>query len=116
MNKKVRKTREQRIRRTRAKISGTSTKPRLAVFRSNKHISVQLIDDTIGKTLAFAHSEEIKDKKKTKTQMATAVGELIAQKAKEAKIESVVFDKRYYKYHGRVKAVAEGAISKGLKI
>jgi len=116
MNKRTRKTRNQRVRRTRAKISGTSTRPRLAVFRSNKYISTQLIDDVSGKTIAAVSSKEVKGGKKTKTEKATAVGELIAEKAKEAKIESVVFDRRYYKYHGRVKAVAEGAKSKGLKI
>lgn len=116
MISKVKKNREQRIRRGRYKISGTKEKPRLAVYRSNRHINLQLIDDNVGKTLVSASTRELKDGKKTKTEEARAVGELLAKKAKEAKIESANFDRRFYKYHGRVKAVAEGARDGGLNI
>ena len=110
------KNREQRIRRVRAHISGTKTVPRLAVHRSNKHINLQLIDDESGKTIVSATTKELNTSKKTKMEEATAVGELLAKKAKEANITSAKFDRRFYKYHGRVKAVAEGARSGGLKI
>lgn len=112
----IRRQREQRIRRTRAKIYGTSKKPRLAIHRSNKNINLQLIDDEGGKTLVYASTSELGKTKKTKTEAAGAVGELIAKKAVEAKIAEAVLDRRFYKYHGRVKAVADGARKGGLKI
>lgn len=100
------------IRRVRAKISGTAERPRLAVFRSNRFISAQLIDDTKGATLAAASSQEIKDAKN----VAEEVGKILAKKAIAKKIKSAVYDRRSYKYHGQVKSLAEGARSGGLKI
>lgn len=88
-------------------------KPRLCVFRSNKHIYAQLINDQNGKVLLAASDLEVK-KKGTKKELAQEVGKLIAQKAKKKKIEKVVFDRGGYKYHGRVKALAEGAREQGL--
>ncbi len=99
----------------RKKISGTVTKPRLSVFRSNTGIYVQLIDDLTGKTLASASTQELKSEKGTKTDISKKVGVAIAQKAKAAGIEDVVFDRGGYLYHGRVKALAEGAREGGLK-
>lgn len=116
MANNTKQNREQRIRRNRAQISGTQKKPRLAVHRSNKHLNLQLIDDKSGKTMVSASTKELKMEKKTKTEEALAVGELLAKKAKDAKIVSAVFDRRFYKYHGRVKAVADGARQGGLKI
>jgi len=107
--------RYRRHKRVRAKIFGTKEKPRLCVFRSAKHIYAQLIDDEKGKTLAAASDQEIKKGKKSKIEIAKAVGKLIAKKALEKKIEKVVFDRGGYQYHGRVKALAEGAREGGLK-
>jgi large subunit ribosomal protein L18 len=107
--------RERRRRRVRAKVFGTRQKPRLNVFRSLKHLYVQLIDDSRGVTLAAVKDQEISASQETKTGLAFKVGELIATKAKKLGIESVVFDKAYYQYHGRLKAVAEGARKGGLK-
>ncbi|MDX9893142.1 MAG: 50S ribosomal protein L18 [Patescibacteria group bacterium] len=103
-----------RKKRVRAKISGTASKPRLNVFRSLKHLYVQLIDDQAGKTLVAVKDSEIKDQG-TKTELAAKVGELLAKKAQAAGIIDVVFDKSSSKYHGRVKAVADGARQAGLK-
>jgi large subunit ribosomal protein L18 len=100
--------------RVRAKISGTTLRPRLNVFRSNTGMYIQLIDDVAKKTLVAVSNIEIKDKK-TKTENATAMGLLIAEKAKKANITAIVFDRGGYKYHGRVKAVAEGARQGGLE-
>ena len=116
MINRILKNREQRIRRVRAHISGTKTEPRLAVHRSNKHINLQLIDDESGKTLISATTKELKAVKKSKPKAATAVGDLLAKRAHEAKITSAKFDRRFYKYQGRVKAVAEGARRGGLKM
>ena len=101
----------------RSKIFGTSDIPRLAVFRSNKQIYAQLIDDTIGKTLAAASSNDKKltNIKGTKIDQATAVGKSIAENAKSVGIETVVFDRGGFLYHGRVKALAESARESGLK-
>jgi large subunit ribosomal protein L18 len=117
--------RRKRHRRLRAKISGTKERPRLCVFRSNKHIYAQLIDDEKGKTLLAASDNELKQKGKKSSlkkaagsggiNLAFEVGKLIAQKSLEKKIEKVVFDKGGYKYHGQVKALAEGAREGGLK-
>lgn len=115
---KIKKTiRERRHKRQRAKISGTKLYPRFSVFRSNKHISCQLIDDKGGKTLVSASDVEIKNKKtkKKKSEVAFMVGELIADKAIKKDIKKIVFDKGCYKYHGRVKSIAEGARKGGLK-
>ncbi|MFA6807041.1 MAG: 50S ribosomal protein L18 [Bacteroidales bacterium] len=105
-------------RRVRKIVSGTADRPRLSVFRSNKHISVQLIDDKAGVTLCSVSSlsKEFKDNKGiTNCEMAAKVGESIAQKAKEAKIEAVVFDRNGYLYHGRIQSLAEAARKGGLK-
>lgn len=102
---------KQRIRKS---ISGTAIRPRLTVFRSNKQIYAQVVDDLTGKTLATASSIAITDKA-PKKEVAYKVGELIAQKSKEAGIETVVFDRNGYLYHGRVKELAEAARKGGLK-
>lgn len=99
--------------RIRKKISGTPTKPRLTVFRSNKSIYCQLIDDINGVTLASASSKEF-PVKGNKVDQSTAVGKEIASKAKNLNIESIVFDRSGYLYHGRVKALADGAREGGL--
>lgn len=108
-----------RERRIRNKIRGVGVKPRLSVFRSNKHILLQLIDDKEGKTLVFVRDQEVgtktKKEKKTNIEKAYLVGELAANKAKDLGIDKVVFDRGRYKYHGIVKAVAEGARRGGLK-
>ena len=109
--------RRQNIRyRIRAKIAGTSTKPRLSVFRSNSDIYVQLINDDASETLAAASSrdKDIKAQAGTKSEKSKLVGQAIARKAKEMGIENVVFDRGGNLYHGRVKAVAEGAREGGL--
>jgi len=109
------KRREKRKKRTRAKTFGTKERPRLCVFRSLKHIYAQIVDDTEGKTLVSASDFEIKDKKGLKkVEIAKEVGKLIAKKALEKKINKVAFDRSGYKYHGRVKALAEGAREGGL--
>lgn len=100
--------------RIRKKVAGTATKPRLNVYRSNKEIYCQLIDDVNGKTLAAATSLNAK-LSGTKAEKAREVGKLIAEKAKALNIEAVVFDRGGYLYHGRVKALAEGAREGGLK-
>jgi large subunit ribosomal protein L18 len=105
-----------RIRRSiRTKISGTTVKPRLSVFRSNKEIYAQLIDDEKGTTIASASSQELKSEKGTKTELSKAVGQKLAEKAKSNGIQEVTFDRGGYLYHGRVKALAEGAREGGLK-
>lgn len=99
--------------RIRKKISGTSSKPRLSVFRSNKQIYCQLIDDINGVTIASANSKEL-DQKADKRSIAVEVGKLIAAKAKSAGIETVVFDRGGYLFHGRVKSLADSARESGL--
>ena len=102
--------------RIRKKVSGSSQRPRLSVFRSNKDIYCQLIDDVNGVTIASASSRDGEiDKKKPKTDQAAQVGKLISQRAQERNIGNVVFDRAGYLYHGRVKALAEGAREAGLK-
>ncbi|MBT5090712.1 MAG: 50S ribosomal protein L18 [Flavobacteriales bacterium] len=96
----------------RKKVSGTSERPRLAVFRSNKEIYAQIIDDINSNTLAAASSKEAKG---TKTEQAAIVGKLIAETAKKAGVETVVFDRGGFLYHGRVKALADSAREAGLK-
>jgi large subunit ribosomal protein L18 len=105
---------EQRHHRIRAKVAGTSSRPRLAVAASNSHIIAQIIDDEAQKTLAYASDSALKATE-TKTEKAKKVGEAIAEAAKKAKITSVVFDRGGKLYHGRVKALAEAAREKGLK-
>ena len=108
--------RRQRIRfRIRKTISGTATNPRLSVFRSNKEIYAQLIDDVNGVTLLAASSREKEIEKGTNVEVATAVGKLVAEKALKAGIEIVTFDRGGYLYHGRIKSLAEGARAAGLK-
>ncbi len=117
MNKAQRKNLNRGLRqnRNRARISGTAEKPRLSVFRSNKYTYAQLIDDVQGKTLASASTKELKKKGK-KTELAQELGALIAEKAKKAGVKEAVFNRSFYKFHGRVKAVAEGAKTGGLKV
>ncbi|KKQ56935.1 MAG: 50S ribosomal protein L18 [Parcubacteria group bacterium GW2011_GWA2_38_13] len=106
--------RERNKARVRAKIFGTSKRPRLSVFRSITAIYAQIIDDANGKTLVSARSAEA-GKKLKKTDAAQKVGELLAEKAIKLGITKVVFDRSYYKFHGRVKALAEAARKKGLQ-
>jgi large subunit ribosomal protein L18 len=111
--------RREKIKRSiRTKVLGTAEKPRMSVFRSNKQISVQVIDDVTARTLVSATSKnkEIEAVKATKTQKATMVGKLIAKVAIEAGITQVVFDRNGYLYHGKVKALADGAREGGLKL
>ena len=111
----VREARERRHRRVRRKIAGTAERPRLVVHRSNRGIEAQLIDDVDGKTLAHAsHLGLKKGFKGTKSEQAAEVGKLLGATAKKAGIESVVFDRGGYLYHGRVKALADGAREGGL--
>ena len=103
-------------RRIRKKIAGTSAVPRLSVFRSNKQIYAQVIDDTTGKTLASASSYNNKAaEKKNKSEQAAVVGKEVAEKALKAGVETVVFDRNGYLYHGRVKSLADSAREGGLK-
>lgn len=99
--------------RIRAKISGTTEMPRLAVFKSNTSITAQIIDDTKGITLAFAHSRDVKGK--TMLEKSALVGKAIAEKGLAKKVSKVVFDRGGYIYTGNIKAVAEGAREAGLK-
>jgi large subunit ribosomal protein L18 len=103
--------RKRRHARVRSRISGTAARPRLAVFRSNRFISVQLIDDTAGKTLAAAHGREVKG---SQSVQATSVGSAIAEKAKALGITSAVFDRAGYRYAGQVKSLADAAREGGL--
>ncbi|KIO54151.1 50S ribosomal protein L18 [Flavobacterium hibernum] len=108
--------RRQRIRfRIRKSISGTATNPRLSVFRSNKEIYAQIIDDVNGVTLLAASSREKEIGKGTNVEIAAAVGKLVAEKALKAGIETITFDRGGYLYHGRIKSLAEGARAAGLK-
>lgn len=105
---------QRRKKKVRAKIFGTEDRPRLSVFRSNKSIYVQVIDDTKGVTLVSLSDKKLA-KKMTKTERARKTGEELAKKAKAKKISKVVFDRGGYRYHGRIKALAEGARKGGLK-
>jgi large subunit ribosomal protein L18 len=107
--------RQQRHRRVRTRIAGTADRPRLAVYRSLSQIYAQVIDDRTGRTLAAASSLDSKDSKTKKADAAKAVGALIAEKAKAAGIAEVIFDRGGYRYHGRVKALADAARSNGLR-
>lgn len=104
-----------RQKRVRAKVKGTPQAPRLSVFRSNRHIFAQVIDDTKGKTLVAVSEKELDSKNLKKMEKAKKLGLVLAKKAKLKKIEKVVFDRGSFKYHGRVKALAEGAREGGLK-
>ncbi|CAD0004962.1 MAG TPA: 50S ribosomal protein L18 [Flavobacterium sp.] len=108
--------RRQRIRfRIRKSISGTAANPRLSVFRSNKEIYAQLIDDVNGVTILAASSREKEIGKGTNVEVAAAVGKLVAEKALKAGIDTITFDRGGYLYHGRIKSLAEGARAAGLK-
>lgn len=110
--KKIRKLR--RVRRVRNKVLARRDIPRLSVFRSNKYIYAQIIDDLKNKTLVAVSEKEIEDSKMKKIEKAKIVGQKLAQKAKAKKIKNVVYDKGAYRYHGRIKALAEGAREGGL--
>jgi large subunit ribosomal protein L18 len=109
-----RQLRDRRRRRIRGKIAGTAERPRLAVFRSNTGISAQLVDDQSGRTLAAAGWQGLKSFKGSKTDQAKEVGKLLAANAKAAGVQTCVFDRGGYLYHGRVKALADGAREGGL--
>ena len=109
-----REARLRRHRRVRGKVAGTSERPRLVVFRSNRGISAQLVDDETGRTLASAGWKGVSGSG-SKTEQATAVGKALAESAKQSGIQSCVFDRAGYLYHGRVKALAEGAREGGLQ-
>lgn len=118
MKKLVLKTnQEKRVARVRKKVTGSSTRPRLSVFRSLRYCYCQLIDDTTGTTLVTVSDTELKKlhSKTTKADAATAVGKRLAELALAKGITEVVFDRRSFRYHGRVKSLAEGARAGGLK-
>jgi large subunit ribosomal protein L18 len=109
---------EQRLRRrrrVRAKVTGTAERPRLSVFRSNRGVFVQLVDDTSGSTVAAVNWIEPELRKLSATEQARKAGELLAERAKQAGISACVFDRGGYRYHGRVRALAEGAREAGLE-
>ncbi len=104
-----------RHRRVRRKVTGTAERPRLAVYRSNRGIAAQLIDDVAGRTVAAASSQDKSLAKKARAETPAAVGKLVAERAGKAGITSVVFDRGGYLYHGRVKALADAARENGLE-
>ena len=110
--------RAKRHRRVRKKVTGTTERPRLAVFRSNKHIYAQVIDDTTGRTLAAASTAEpnLRSGPTATVDAAKAVGQLVGERAKAAGISAVVFDRGGFRYHGRVAALCEGARTAGLEV
>jgi large subunit ribosomal protein L18 len=108
--------RTRRHTRVREKIRGSAARPRLAVFRSLTHIYAQLVDDDAGTTLAAASSLDAKDKKGKRTELAKTVGTLLGDRAKQKGVTEVVFDRGGYRYHGRVKALAEGVRAAGVKV
>ena len=105
-----------RRRRVRAKVSGTAERPRLSVYRSNRGVFAQLIDDREGRTLAAVNWTEAELRELKRAEQAKRAGELLAERAKQAGVETCVFDRGGYRYHGRVKALAEGARERGLKL
>jgi large subunit ribosomal protein L18 len=115
MSTSVREARLRRHRRVRGKITGTAERPRLVVFRSNRGIFAQLVDDEAGRTLASASWLQQRSFKGTKTEQAEAVGRAIATAGIKAGVRTCVFDRGGYLYHGRVKALAEGARKEGLE-
>ncbi|MEK7506620.1 MAG: 50S ribosomal protein L18 [Patescibacteria group bacterium] len=117
MENSKRQKRIRRHKRVRARVSGTAIVPRISVFRSNRHIFVQAVDDSIGKTLVSSKivSEKKSKMKGKKTDLAGAIGKSLADKLKEAGVTRIVFDRGGYKYHGRVKALAEGLRKGGIK-
>ncbi len=108
-------SKERRKKRVRAKVRGSSDRPRLSVFRSNRGFYLQIIDDSKGVTLVSAHSRELKSKAGNNLKQAKALGELLAKKAIDKKIKKLVFDKSAYRYHGRVKAIADAGRQAGLE-
>ena len=110
-------SRSRRHSRVRKKVTGTTERPRLVVFRSARHIEVQVVDDSVGKTLAAASTMEadVRAADGDKTAKAQTVGKLVGERAKDAGVTSVVFDRGGYRYHGRVAAVADGAREAGLE-
>lgn len=112
----ITKARLKRKKRIRARVAGTQNRPRVSVYRSNNFTYAQLIDDIDAKTLASVSENELKKVKGTKTERAQALGESLAEKALKQNIKQVVFDRGGYKYHGRVKAVAEGMRAKGIEL
>ncbi len=116
LSKQKREARIRRHRRVRKKVQGTPERPRLAVFRSNRHISAQVIDDRSGTTLAAASTTEADLRDATGVAAATAVGQRVAERATAAGVQTVVFDRGGYLYHGRVAALAEGARTGGLEL
>ena len=110
----IREARARRKKRIRGKVTGTGERPRLSVFRSNKAIYAQVVDDLSGRTMVSARSAEVTSSGLDKSAVARRVGELVASRAREKDIEQVVFDRSGYLYHGRVKALAEGAREGGL--
>src|SRR5687767_11433754 len=109
------KSQLRRIQRTRAKLAGSPERPRLSVSFSNRHVTAQLVDDTSGKSIAFANSAKIKAKQSLSTQAISVAADIAAQ-AKSAKIKSVVLDRRHKPYHGRVKAFADAVRQAGLEL
>ena len=109
------KQRLRRRRRVRAKVRGNAERPRLSVFRSNRGVNVQVIDDVAGRTLAAVNWTEGDIKGLQSMEQAKRVGELIAERGKKAGVETCVFDRGGYRYHGKVKALAEGARESGLR-
>ena len=107
---------DRRRRRVRKKVSGSPERPRLAVFRSNRHIYAQLVDDASGRTLVAASDVETEVGDGRKAERAKAVGQLLARRAKEAGLERAVFDRGGRRYHGRVAALADGAREEGLQL
>ena len=107
--------RERRHKRVRKHAFGTAERPRLVIFRSNRGIAAQLVDDNAGKTLAAASFLNVRTAKGTKTDQAAAVGKLLAENAKQAGVKAVIFDRGGYLYHGRVKALADAAREGGLE-
>jgi large subunit ribosomal protein L18 len=112
----TRQLRARRHKRVRKHLFGTAERPRLVVFRSNRGIAAQLVDDTTGRTLAAASSLDLRETKGTKSDQAVEVGKLLAENAKKADVNRAVFDRGGYLYHGRVKALAEAAREGGLQI
>jgi large subunit ribosomal protein L18 len=110
-----RQQRLRRRRRVRARVVGSAERPRLSVYRSNRGVFAQLVDDAAGKTLAAVNWTEPELRKLSASEQAKRAGELLAERAKKAGVESCVFDRGGYQFHGRVKALAEGAREKGLK-
>jgi large subunit ribosomal protein L18 len=115
LQRKANQNSARRVARVRSRVKGAAERPRLAVARTLKHIYAQIIDDASGKTLAAASDRDVKAKDLKPVEVAMEVGKVLAERASAKKIAQVVFDRRDKRYHGRVKAVAEGARAGGLK-